>query len=178
VALFELAPRAQLERLLAGELDAALLGNLEDGERERLRVRRLVRHPLAAVLPAEHPLATKKALALAELAEEPFLSLAESAFPGRRAALARWTAEAGFEPDLAGEHDSLPLLLAAVAAGEGVALLPRHAEKLPHAGATFVRLAAPAPETELLLVTRRAEPSPALAALGEELARHAAALAT
>jgi len=176
VALFELAPRAQLERLLAGELDLALLGNLDDVERERVRVKRLVRHPLAAVLPAEHPLAAQKSLELGALAEEPFLSLSESAFPGRRAALARWTAEAGFEPDLAGEHDSLPLLLAAVAAGEGVALLPRHAAKLPHAGAVFVRLAR-APETELLLVTRRAEAAPALAALGEELARHASALA-
>lgn len=175
VALFELAPRAQLERLLAGELDAALVGNLDEAERARVRVQRLVRHPLAAVLPVEHPLAGKKSLGLGELSEEPFLSLSESAFPGRRAALARWTAEAGFEPDLAGELDSLPLLLAAVAAGEGVALLPRHAEKLPHAGARFVRLA-PAPETELLLVTRRGEAPPTLAALGEELGRHAGAL--
>lgn len=175
VALFELAPRAQLERLLAGELDLALLGNLDDAERERVRVKRLVRHPLAAVLPAEHPLARRKALALQELTEEPFLSLAESAFPGRRAALARWTAEAGFEPDLAGEHESLPLLLAAVAAGEGVALLPRHAAKLPHAGSVFVRLA-PALETELLAVTRRGERPAELVALEEELVRHAAAL--
>lgn len=177
VALFELAPRAQLERLKAGELDLALVGNLDGSERELLRVQRLVRHPLAAVLPAEHPLAAQRSLALAALAEEPFVSLAEAFFPGRRAFLRAAAAEAGFEPDVVLELDSLPLLLAAVAAGEGVALLPRHSVKLPHAGCVFVRLAAPVPEAELLLVRPRGEPDAACAALAEELARHAAVLA-
>jgi DNA-binding transcriptional LysR family regulator len=157
VALFELRPGEQLERLRAHELDAALLGNVAAADRADLDVRPLSRHPVAAVLPADDARARKRSLPLFALSGDRFLSLSESAFPGRRALLSSWCRPAGFEPDVAREVDSLGLLLTAVAAGEGVALLPRHAEKLPHAGATFVALAAPVPQVELLLVLPKSE---------------------
>ncbi|MCC6409972.1 MAG: LysR family transcriptional regulator [Planctomycetes bacterium] len=177
VAFFELSPREQLDRLRAGELDAALLGNLEARDRELFVVRRLVRHPLEAVVAAEHALASSRSVALAALAAERFVSLSDAFFPGRRAFLVATCEAAGFAPDIAAELDSLGLLLAAVAAGEGVALLPRHCRKLPHSGAVFVPLAAPAPQAELLWVRPRGANSEALDALEHALAKHAARLA-
>jgi len=169
VSLFELHPREQIERLRRHELDAALLGNLEDAERAEFRVKRLLKHPLAAVLPSGHALARRRSIALAELAPERFVSLSDAQFPGRRTFLRSAARAAGFEPDIALETESLGLLLAAVADGEGVALLPRHAEKLPHSGCAFVALKAPTPQAELLLVVPRGDLDPQLEALCELL---------
>jgi DNA-binding transcriptional LysR family regulator len=177
VSLFDLPPRAQLDRLRARELDVAILANLDDGDREHFSVRRLSRHAMAAVVPDDHPLATKKSLKLSALASDPWISLADAFYPGRREFLREICAQAGFEPRLHSEVDSLPLLLTAVAAGDGVAILPGHARKIPHAGAVFVRLASPAPTTELLLAQAKGIASPELATLVELIAEQAKGMA-
>ena len=43
-------------------------------------------------------------------------------------------------------------MLAAVAGGEGVALMPAHAAKIPHAGCVLIPITGTAPMTELLAV--------------------------
>lgn len=169
VALFDLTPGAQLERLGNRELDAAILANLSDSHRQRFLVRRLGRHRFAAVLPEDHPLAGRRTLALAALRSERWVSLDDLAFPGRRDFLIAACTAAGFEPDIAVETDSVALMLGSVAAGDGVALIPEHSQKLPHDGCVFVKLKAPAPTIELALVTRRGEPTPELDTLHDLL---------
>ncbi len=173
VSLFELPPRAQLERLRAHELDAAILGNLEDSDRQLFSVRRLSRHKMAAVVPEEHALAKKKSVRLSTLANESWISLSDAVFPGRREFLRGICDAAGFEPQIVSEVDSLSLMLAAVASGDGVALMPEHAQKIPHSGASFVKLAAPVPTTELLMVQPRIKPSVEMATLTELIAERA-----
>lgn len=155
VALFDLPPRAQLERLAAGELDAALVANLDPQHRQQFVLQRLSRHRLAAALPEGHRLAGRATIALAELRDENWVSLSDVVFPGRREFLRHVCAEAGFVPRIVQELDSVSLMLGAVAVGEGVAVVPMHSRKLPHAGCAFVRLQSPAPCVELQLVTRR-----------------------
>lgn len=174
VSLFELSPQAQLERLRAHELDAAILGNLEEADRELFQVRRLSKHRMAAVLPEDHALAKRKTLDLAMLAQDSWISLSDTLFPGRRDFLRGICLGAGFEPQIVSELDSLSLLLGAVSAGDGVALLPHHTQKLPHSGCVFVKLTAPVPTTELLLVLPQIKPSPELSTLVELIAERAA----
>lgn len=152
VSLFELTPQAQIERLRQHELDAAILGNIEGRDRESLKVQRLSRHRMAAVLPLDHSLAAKKSIKLAALKKDPWISLSDVIYPGRREFLRAVCDEAGFVPKVVSEVDSLSMMLGAVSSGEGVAIMPAHAQKLPHAGCVFVNLAAPVPMTELLLV--------------------------
>lgn len=152
VSLFELTPQAQVERLRNHELDVAILGNIDARDRELLTVRRLSRHRMAAVLPVDHALAKKKSIKLGALKQEPWVSLSDAIYPGRREFLRSICLEAGFEPNVVSEVDSLSMMLGAVSSGEGVAVMPAHAQKLPHAGCVFVNLAAPVPMTELLLV--------------------------
>ncbi|HWB03164.1 MAG TPA: LysR substrate-binding domain-containing protein [Verrucomicrobiales bacterium] len=165
ISLFELAPRAQLERLKRHELDAGVLGNMEDGEKADFAIRRLSRHRMAALLPEGHPLAGRRSIKLAALSRERWVSLSDAFFPGRREFLRRMCRAAGFEPDIVNEADSLALMIAGVSTGEGVALIPAHAEKLPHAGCVFVSLAPPVPVSDLLLVLPKEKPSTELAAL-------------
>lgn len=155
VSLFDLPPRAQLERLAAHELDAAILANLEPAHRQQFTVRPLSRHRFAAALPQSHALAGRSSLALGELRAEDWVSLSDLVFPGRREFLRGACAAAGFEPRIVAEVDSVAMMLGAVAAGDGVAIAPRHSEKLPHAGCVFVALQPPTPTVELVLVTPR-----------------------
>jgi DNA-binding transcriptional LysR family regulator len=155
VSLFELPPRAQLVRLRNHELDAAILGNISDTDRAFFTIRTLSRHKMAAVLPEDHRLAGKKSIKLQALSRESWVSLSDAFFPGRREFLRSICQSAG-------------------TAGEGVAVMPAHAGKLPHAGCVIVPLAAPAPTTELLLVLPKVEPGRELTTLTTLIAENAA----
>lgn len=170
VSLYELSPQAQVDRLRNDELDLSLLGNLGDGDRDRFTIRTLMRSPMAAVLPEEHRLAGRRQIDLKELAGDPFVSLSDLVFPGRRQFLRGICRMRGFDPAIAEECDSLPLLLVAVSGGTGVALLPAHSAKLPHAGCVFVRLKAPSAHAEVMAVHKPGSDRGALAALIEHLA--------
>jgi DNA-binding transcriptional LysR family regulator len=176
IGLFDLPPRAQLERLAAHELDAALLGNLEPAHREQFLVRPLSKHRFAAVLSEAHPHAGARSLPLAALRSDDWVSLSDHAFPGRREFLRAACAAAGFDPRIVAETDSLSALLAAVATGDGVAIAPRHAAKLPHAGCVFVALQEPVPTIELLLVSPRGGETAEMRTLAQLLTARARAL--
>lgn len=178
VALFDLSPRAQLERLASNELDAAILGNLDAEHRSQFTVRRLSKHRFAAALPADHALAKQKVLSLSALRTEPWVSLADAFFPGRSEFLRATCAEAGFEPNVVAELDSVSMMLGAVAAGDGVALAPMHSSRLPHDGCVFVRLQPPVPVVELALVCRRREQMPEVNTLHELLLARSRSLAS
>lgn len=169
VALFELSPQAQVDRLRNDELDLGLLGNLAEEDRSRFSVRSLMRNAMAAVLPEDHRLARRRQIDLKELAGDPFVSLSDAVFPGRRQFLRGICRMRGFEPVIAEECDSLPLLLAAVSGGAGVALLPAHSAKLPHSGSVFVRLKAPLVHAEVMAVYKPGADRGALAALIDHL---------
>lgn len=176
VSLFDLAPRAQLDRLRHHELDLAVLGNIDDHEREQFNVKRISRHRMAVVLPECHPLAGKKSVKLAALKNDEWVSLSNAFFPGRREFLTECCQQSGFTPRIVAELDSLPLMLATIATSGGVGLIPGHARKLPHAGCVFVPLAAPPIMTELLLVLPKHTPTTELASLIALLKERAAEL--
>ena len=165
VSLFELAPAAQLERLYHHELDAAILGNLDARGRAHFQVTRLASYAMALVLPTRHASAGKKSLKLAAFADEAWVSLANAAFPERREYLQGICRRAGFEPRILAEVDSLPMLLATVATTGAVAVLPAHAQKIPHAGCVFVPMSAPRLRSELFFVSSPDALSPELIGL-------------
>ncbi len=165
VSLFDLPPSAQIERLRQNELDAAILGNLDDRDRDHFVVKRLSKHRMAAVLPEAHPLARRKSVKLATLKDDEWVSLSNTFFPGRRDFLTECCRQAGFVPRITAEPDSLPLMLATIATTGGVGLIPAHARKLPHSGCVILPLAAPVITTQLLLVLGKQAPTQELAGL-------------
>jgi len=173
VSLFDLPPQGQLERLRAGELDAAILANIEPRDQKKFRGRDLLRNRMAAVVPAAHRLAGEKSVRLADLSKEDWLSLSDAHFPGRRAFLDDACRRAGFRPLSVKDTDTLPLMFAGIANGEGVGIAPMHAAKIPHAGCAFIPLASPAISTQLLLLTPKDKPDPQLEALLTALQRQA-----
>lgn len=176
VALFDLPPRAMLDRLRDNELDLALLGNMEASDREAFDFVPVWKHAMQAVLPSTHPKASARSIRLRDLAREEWISLSDTAFPGRREFLRAACARAGFEPRIVGEVESLSLLLATVSSGSGVGILPGHAQKLPHAGCVFVSISSPRVENTLFLVRSRRFHSPELDSLAALLTEHASHL--
>ncbi|MFD5630633.1 LysR substrate-binding domain-containing protein [Streptomyces sp. NPDC127072] len=111
---------AMLERLRSGELDLCLTSPVPDAP--DLVGRRLDEQKLRLVVPADHRLAGRKRIRLAEAADETFVTL-EPGYGLRRItdAVCR---EAGFKPRVAFEGEEAETLRGLVAAGLGVALLP------------------------------------------------------
>lgn len=124
LALAELAGDA-LQRVQIGDVDLALLVGRPDGV-DRCRVQHLFDDPILAAFPAGHPLTTREDIDLAALAGEDWIVNGTAGCPD--ADLVREVCQAaGFTPRVALELavDDYQAALGVVAAGLGIALLPR-----------------------------------------------------
>ena len=74
-------------------------------------------------LPADHPLAGKRALTLADLRDEEWVQTSAASPCARH--VVRLCLAAGFEPNVTFESDDYETVQGLVAAGVGVALIPR-----------------------------------------------------
>ncbi|HEX2703653.1 MAG TPA: LysR family transcriptional regulator [Solirubrobacteraceae bacterium] len=126
LTLAEGEPEEIAPRLYAGEFDLALLFEFE-GTSESL-VGDLVRQPLFEdpmflALPADHPLARRRTLRLADLRAEAWVQTSSSSACARH--VVRCCHVAGFEPVVSFESDDYQTVQGLVAAGVGVALIPK-----------------------------------------------------
>ena len=139
------------EILLAGEIDLAgsLLPVPEDFERQSVR-----KEPLMAVLPSEHVLVRRKSIDLASLREIPFV-LFETGFAVNRIVL-NACKQRGFEPTVAARSSQIDFIVELVAAGLGVAFLPRMlVEHHQHPSVSYVRFAEPQTDWHMAMIWRR-----------------------
>ena len=98
--------------------------------------------PLDALLATDHPLAGKTSVRLEELADTPFLLYQRSFVLNER--LLQACQQVGFTPREGGRSGQADFLVALVAAGQGVVLLPRVvARALVRPGVTRLALQAP-----------------------------------
>lgn len=105
-----------------GDVDVGFLGLRDGSVPQGVGHRMLARERLVAVLPRTHPLAGRRRIRLADIADEAFAD-----FPAGSAGRAQSDAAfagAGLTRDVAFEADSAELLLALVDAGLAVTLLP------------------------------------------------------
>jgi DNA-binding transcriptional LysR family regulator len=126
LTLAEGEPEEIAPRLRAGEFDLALLFEFP-GVRERpgagLRSVGLLEDPMHVALPAAHPLVDKRALTLADLRNEDWVQTSAPSPCARH--VVRSCLAAGFEPNVTFESDDYETVQGLVAAGVGVALIPR-----------------------------------------------------
>ena len=105
-----------------------------------VRWERLFAQPLVLAVAADHPLAQREEIALADAAEEDFVMLRPSW--ELRIHCEELCARAGFRPNVAFEVDDLPVVHGFVAAGLGVAIVPASRDEPTPVGsrARLVRL--------------------------------------
>jgi DNA-binding transcriptional LysR family regulator len=115
-------------RLDAGDLDIAITVDYHNGPERgdpRYGRKELLDDPLLAALPEDHPLAARASIELKDLATEPWIVGAMRG-PCQEAALAACVS-AGFNPGIIHHANDWSAVFALVAAGCGVALVPRMA---------------------------------------------------
>jgi DNA-binding transcriptional LysR family regulator len=154
LTLAEGEPEEMAPRLRAAEFDLALLFEFP-GARERpgarLRTRLLLDDPMLVALPAEHALADKPALSLADLRDEDWVQTSTASPCARH--VVRLCLAAGFEPKVTFESDDYETVQGLVAAGVGVALIPRLALTHVHPGIVVRSLAPSSPARRVLAAT-------------------------
>jgi DNA-binding transcriptional LysR family regulator len=154
LTLAEGEPEEMAPRLRAGEFDLALLFEFP-GARERhgarLRTQLLLEDPMLVALPAEHTLAGKRALTLGDLREEDWVQTSASSPCARH--VVRLCLAAGFEPKVSFESDDYETVQGLVAAGVGVALIPRLALTHVHPGIVVRALAPKSPIRRVVAAT-------------------------
>jgi DNA-binding transcriptional LysR family regulator len=125
LTLAEGEPEDVAPRLRAGELDLALLFEFE-GETligDRMTRAELFEDPMYLALRPDHPLARRDRLRLEDLREEAWVQTSRTSPCARH--VVRCCHAAGFEPNVAFESDDYQTVQGLVAAGVGVALIPR-----------------------------------------------------
>lgn len=125
-------------------------------------VEAVLREPFLAALPESHWLAAQASLSLPMLADEPFVSFPEKPLPSYAEIVRAVCEGAGFTPRVVQEVREMQTALSLVAAGLGIALLPASVRHLHRDGVVYRPLREPAPKTELAVISRREEASPAL----------------
>ena len=149
--VLERGSEALEESLRAGEIElaASLLPVADDLDWQPVRT-----EPLVALLPRQHPLAGSVSLQLQDLADVPFVLFEKGFLLNRhiiQACLAR-----GFSPREVTRSGQPDFIVALVAAGLGVALLPRMiANARPRADVVLVPLDEPELDWKMVLAWRR-----------------------
>ena len=156
LTLAEGEPEEVAPRLRAGEFDLALLfkfPGVRDELDAGLRTVSLLEDPMHVALPRDHPLAAKRSLGLADLRREEWVQTSASSACARH--VVRLCLSAGFEPRVSFESDDYETVQGLVAAGVGVALIPRLALTRVHSGIVVRELSPRSPVRKVVAVTIR-----------------------
>lgn len=117
-------PEAAVAALKAGDLELAITfgaGKQEDRFGEGVQHHHLLEDPMYLVLPRDHPLARKRGVRLADLADEPWIGGAPDCECNRM--ISQACLRFGFDPRIAFETDDYTAVQGFVAAGVGVSLI-------------------------------------------------------
>jgi DNA-binding transcriptional LysR family regulator len=181
VRIIEVEPKQCFELLLADQADVAVVvatAELPSADDPRFELNQLLVDPLDLLLPENHRLAHERYVQLADLADEAWIMDR----PGRpyHQLLQSACAAAGFTPAVAHHAAEWDTGAAMVAAGLGIALIPRLAH--PPVGYPVVRVALsgePAPSRRIVTGIRRgSREHPTIATALRTLAEVAHTMAT
>lgn len=174
ITMHKLVPMAQVAGIMSKELDA---GFTRTPQRYPTGVQgfEIYRQPLVLALPSGHPLARKKEIAPAMLKDETFVHSnadLDVGFWGHTETVA----EAGnFTPRVVKRDDDLITVLAYVALGYGIAVIPKLTTRMNAVNVVYRDIAAkPAPVTSIAFLYRR-DASPAANLLIKHMRRLALA---
>jgi DNA-binding transcriptional LysR family regulator len=140
--LVEMYTEPQFTALLAGQIDVGFVRgeplHVQDARGLRLRV--IDREPLLLALPSGHPLAGRNSLRIIDVAGDAFISQPRDLAATLYDSLVKLATKAGFEPKIFQHAQHINGLLALVAAGLGLALVPASMRAVRLVGVSYVSL--------------------------------------
>jgi DNA-binding transcriptional LysR family regulator len=165
--LHEQGPTVQYEALRAKQIDVGFWRepkmNDDELKNDNLRQELCFRENVCVAVNEHHPLATRPYIELADLAEEPMLTLAldKSSFPRY---LIQCCVNAGFQPMIFQEANEPQTLLAMVGVGLGVALMPETTGRIGWPGVRFLPIKTNPPSANLYIAYTTQDDAPVIRA--------------
>ena len=144
----------QIQMLEAGALDIGFL-RLPIGGHTQLEVATIHREPFLLVVPASHPLGARKKVRLSEVAGQDFVMYDRKHAPGFHDQVFGMLRNAGIVPNVCQTAGEMPTLIALVAAGIGISILPTSAVKHNIAAVVGCEIADPIPMSEIGLASAK-----------------------
>jgi DNA-binding transcriptional LysR family regulator len=141
ITLTQADPPDAMVALRAGDVDLIITADAKQQPNDSIEVITLLKDPHFAVLPSAHPLANRDTVRLEELASETWVDVPAGA--EARRLLLQACGRAGFIPRVAFESDEYATVAQLVAAGVGVALIPRLGLRSRPSGVAVVPLEVP-----------------------------------
>ena len=123
VTLHDLSVEEMLPLLLQKKLDLALTVPPRKLPRE-LTMTELARYETCVAVGLKHPLAKSPSVSLEQMAPEPIVAYTRKDYPDYHKQLEKMFATVDRRPRIGSEHDGVTSLIAAVAAGQGFAIVP------------------------------------------------------
>jgi len=124
VALHDLSTEEMLAQVGEKKLQVALTVRPPAKLLRGLNFEELARYAMCVAVAPKHPLAKSKSVSLEQIASEPLIAYSRKDYPEYHEHLEKLFAPFGHKPRIAGEHDGVTSLIAAVEAGRGFALVP------------------------------------------------------
>jgi DNA-binding transcriptional LysR family regulator len=161
VTLRNQASADQLESILRGRMDVGFVhGPISVRGLDCVTVES---HVLVAAIPTRHRLSAHRTIEWRTLQGEPFIGFPRAAAPAAYDVLRGRMREAGLDPHVVHETDSLLARLRMVGAGLGIALVPSYAARFHRPGVTLRPLRAPRAVAQIGMVHGTAHLTPAIA---------------
>ena len=175
VQLSQLPSNEQLKAVASGHIDVGFVDSSHPTPTVMVgdvavRVERVWSEALLVALPPDHALARRNNVSLADLANDPFVTLPRQPATGFYDQIIGLCQSAGFSPTIRQEASQLPAVLALVAAGLGVAIVPCCVCPQWQRQIAFRPLAEPA-SIDVTMIWRADNASPVLAAFRESVHR-------
>jgi DNA-binding transcriptional LysR family regulator len=130
-----------LPRLLSGRLDLTFVRPPERPDK-RLELMFLFHETAVVAVPEHHPLASKKRVTIADLADQPLIVPERRSRPHSHDLTMKLFAEAGLEARIVQIADEKQTIVNLVSAELGVAIVPKWTSRMAARGVRYVRLAA------------------------------------
>lgn len=122
-----------------------------------LAARHVLTEPIVAALPADHPLAARQAVPAQEIAKEPLVIPARSHRPILFDVVHDYFRSRGYEPRILQEANERHVIIAMVAAGLGVSLVPEWVTQFRRDDVVYRPLQGGGPLVEVYVVWRERE---------------------
>jgi len=158
--LTELDTTEQVTQLVEHRLDVGFLRGPVD--EPALTIQTLIEDPLAAVVSEDDALAEHERIAPALLRDQPIILWTRGAAPTTYADVVALFRQHEIQPPIVDESPRIQTILALVASGAGIALLPTSFINLSRKGVRFIPLHGPLPHRPLALAWRTTNQSPSV----------------
>jgi LysR family transcriptional regulator, hca operon transcriptional activator len=147
------------EGLMRGRLDLAFMRR--EAAASDLEFVAVIKEPLVAVLPSDHRFASRKAIALKDVVDEPFVSVSSTA-PALQAVLNDYFDRSDTAIKPTHQADNLAMAISLVASTRGVAFLPAYARNFLPWSVISRPIRGDAPTIDLVVGYNKANASPIL----------------